>query len=250
MRTRTTIPFIAMLLILCGCERKGPQIEFAPRVAGALVDRDGHSLQAERQLDVDYILIYFSAHWCPPCQAFTPRLVQFYNTQGGGRLFQVVFLSSDRSEDQMYSYMRQMHMPWPAVRYRSPNARDISNSYANSGIPQLVLINPTGKILADSYKGQKYLGPQHVLAELSALLAKRKADPAPDKSTIQTTNPNKQLEKFNVTGLFQAADKSVALINDTLYHEGDSLAPGIVVEKITGSYVEVSCNGHRYRLAP
>ena len=29
--------------------------------------------------DDKYLMLYFSAHWCPPCKAFTPELVKVYN---------------------------------------------------------------------------------------------------------------------------------------------------------------------------
>ncbi|XP_052128314.1 nucleoredoxin-like [Frankliniella occidentalis] len=42
--------------------------------------------------------VYFSAHWCPPCKAFTPQLVRTYNAvRERGISFEVIFVSSDRS---------------------------------------------------------------------------------------------------------------------------------------------------------
>merc|ERR1712048_719448 len=44
--------------------------------------------------------LYFSAHWCPPCRGFTPKLAECYNAlQAAGKPFEVVFLSSDRDDD-------------------------------------------------------------------------------------------------------------------------------------------------------
>jgi len=44
-----------------------------------LTKADGSSLSADAALaGKDVILVYFSAHWCPPCRAFTPVLKDFY----------------------------------------------------------------------------------------------------------------------------------------------------------------------------
>ncbi len=40
--------------------------------------------------------IYFSAHWCPPCRAFTPNLVKFRDKNKDE--FEIVFVSSDKDE--------------------------------------------------------------------------------------------------------------------------------------------------------
>merc|ERR1712013_942318 len=46
------------------------------------------------------LLLYFSAHWCPPCKQFTPILRDFYQEvedQG----VEIIFVSSDRSPSEM-----------------------------------------------------------------------------------------------------------------------------------------------------
>ena len=45
--------------------------------------------------------LYFSAHWCPPCKAFTPVLVEAHQKlKATGRDFEVVFVSSDKDMGQ------------------------------------------------------------------------------------------------------------------------------------------------------
>jgi thiol-disulfide isomerase/thioredoxin len=45
---------------------------------------------------------------CPPCKAFTPLLIDFYNTHKNE--LEVIFLSSDRDEESFSGYFGKM--PW------------------------------------------------------------------------------------------------------------------------------------------
>ena len=49
-----------------------------------------------------HVALYFSAHWCPPCRAFTPVLREVYETvsQRAGGDWAVLFVSGDRDEQQ------------------------------------------------------------------------------------------------------------------------------------------------------
>jgi nucleoredoxin len=82
--------------------------------------------------------LYFSAHWCPPCRGFTPKLAQFYQRMKDK--LEIVFISSDKDEAQWAEYFKEM--PWLALPFGDRDRKnDISQRYGVRGIPTLILIN-------------------------------------------------------------------------------------------------------------
>jgi len=56
-----------------------------------------------------YLMLYFSAHWCPPCRRFTPKLSEFYKKLKAKRSdFEMVFVSSDQDEETFNEYFDTM----------------------------------------------------------------------------------------------------------------------------------------------
>lgn len=141
---------------------------------GKLVHLNGNKVtrySPEEAKQADYVALYFSAHWCPPCRKFTPKLVAFYNEQSKKHHnFEIVFVSSDRSEEAMAEYMKEARMPWPALNYGSKSTSKAITKYAGSGIPCLVILDKNGEVLAHSYKNGKYVGPYAPMNELKRLL--------------------------------------------------------------------------------
>jgi nucleoredoxin len=118
------------------------------------------------------IALYFSAHWCAPCRAFTPKLVDFYNRVAPQHPeFEIIFVSFDRSQFAMETYMRETNMPWPAIDYPKVASKEAIRKYVGDGIPCLVLLDDTGKVVSDSFAGKQYLGPGKVLTDLDAIFA-------------------------------------------------------------------------------
>jgi nucleoredoxin len=116
--------------------------------------------------------LYFSAHWCGPCRAFTPNLVAYYNrTVATHPEFEVVFVSFDKSAAAMEGYMRDLQMPWPAVGFEKVSGNEALKKYAGSSIPCLVVVDETGKVIFDSYAGKNYRGPEAVLNDLDQFFA-------------------------------------------------------------------------------
>ena len=117
--------------------------------------------------------LYFSAHWCGPCRKFTPQLVAYYNQIARDHPeFELIFVSADKSADGMATYMRESGMPWPAIEYSKLANVPALQKYAGKGIPDLVIVDASGKVLADSYVSGKYVGPARVLDDLSAIFAR------------------------------------------------------------------------------
>jgi len=236
-------------LLLGGC---GGTVSLEKTLEGAVINSTGEEIATEYVLNTDYLILYFGAHWSAPCQAFTPDLVDFYEKEKGGHLFQVLYVSNGNSEREMLAYMRKTKMQWPAVVYHSKSRKKLNQNYSGASIPRLVLLNSDGQILADTFNGDKFLGPQSVLDKLSAKLGKRQSDPVGiSKITGKSLpTPEKIAELYKVEGIGAKANGKMAIINGSVTVKGDELDNGIIVEAITDAYVEISIEGNNYRLKP
>ncbi|XP_072013932.1 tryparedoxin-like [Amphiura filiformis] len=87
--------------------------------------------------------LYFSAHWCPPCRRFTPQLAEWYGKfkkTSNGDKFEIVFVSSDRSEEDCEGYYKDM--PWLVLPFSlRAKKEELGKKYQVSGIPTLVFID-------------------------------------------------------------------------------------------------------------
>lgn len=92
------------------------------------------------------VLLYFSAHWCPPCRGFTPKLIEAYHKiKAKDNAFEVIFISSDMDEASFNEYYSGM--PWLALPYGDKRKESLSRVFKVDGIPMLVAIGPTGKTI-------------------------------------------------------------------------------------------------------
>ncbi|TJX53851.1 redoxin domain-containing protein, partial [Soehngenia saccharolytica] len=92
------------------------------------------------------VCLYFSAHWCPPCRGFTPKLIKFYNDlKSKGEDLEIVFISSDRDAETFDEYFGSM--PWLALPFRDRQAKYLGRYFEIGGIPTLIVLGPDGKTL-------------------------------------------------------------------------------------------------------
>jgi len=104
--------------------------------------------------------LYFSAHWCPPCRGFTPKLTEAYNKlQANGEKFEIVFVSSDRDEKSFNEYYETM--PWACLPFSDRDRKKaLSDHFEVEGIPTLVILDENLKIITDSAVGTVSADPE------------------------------------------------------------------------------------------
>ncbi|GMN41605.1 hypothetical protein TIFTF001_010834 [Ficus carica] len=90
------------------------------------------------------VLLYFSAHWCPPCRGFTPKLVKTYHEiKAKDNEFEVIFISSDSDQASFDEYFAEM--PWLALPYGDERKKLLDRRFKIEGIPTAIAIGSSGR---------------------------------------------------------------------------------------------------------
>lgn len=137
-----------------------------------LEDASGKKIDAST-LQGKTVGLYFSAHWCPPCRAFTPTLVDFRNKHADED-FEIVFVSFDNSEKERRNYIRSTKMKWLSVSgARSKDAQALASKFSVRGYPTLLIFSPDGSIVSRNGRSDVMMNPDSALA-----VWKKNGDPA------------------------------------------------------------------------
>jgi len=102
--------------------------------------------------------IYFSAHWCPPCRTFTPKLAQHYKAyKEKGLQFEIIFSTGDRSEAEFKDYYKEMQSAggdWLAIPWaKSAERAGLDSLFGVTGIPCLVIVDEHGRVINKNARG-------------------------------------------------------------------------------------------------
>ncbi|TXK47647.1 AhpC/TSA family protein [Pontibacter qinzhouensis] len=125
----------------------------------ALPTPEGGSL-ALSTLRGKYVLIDFWASWCGPCRQENPNVVRMYNAYKD-KGFEIFGVSLDQSRDKWLAAIEKDKLTWPHVSDLKGWESSAAQLYKVNSIPQTILIDKEGKIIAKGLRG----------AELEAKLA-------------------------------------------------------------------------------
>lgn len=113
---------------------------FSELLGDTLTSKDGDVKTADALAGKTTVGLYFSAHWCPPCRGFTPKLAKAYTDSLKAKGMEIVFVSSDRDDDAFKEYFGEQ--PWLSLPFQNRDAKNkLSKKYKVSGIPSFVILD-------------------------------------------------------------------------------------------------------------
>jgi peroxiredoxin len=129
---------------------KGTTIGY-PALNFAQANPDGKMVNLT-DLKGKYVLVDFWASWCGPCRGENPNVVAAFNKYKD-KGFTVLGVSLDQNKDKWLQAIKADNLTWTHISDLKGWGNEAAKLYGISSIPQNLLLDKDGKILAKNLRG-------------------------------------------------------------------------------------------------
>ena len=112
------------------------------------------------------VLIQFWASWCPDCNREMPAVLDAYR-QFHERGLEIVGISLDKDKAALLATLKKKHIAWPQFFDGKYWENEVAVRYGVKGIPELWLVDATGRIVATGVQADQ------LAAKIPPLLPRR-----------------------------------------------------------------------------
>ena len=100
-----------------------------------------------------YVLVDFWASWCKPCRVENPNVVKAFN-KFKSKNFTILGVSLDQDKDAWIKAIEKDKLTWTHVSDLASWNNAVAQLYRVNSIPQNILVDPSGKIIAKDLRGE------------------------------------------------------------------------------------------------
>lgn len=122
-----------------------------PALNFSQADPDGKMISLT-DLKGKYVLLDFWASWCGPCRHENPNVVAAFNKYKD-KGFTVFGVSLDQNKDKWLGAIKADNLTWSHVSDLKGWGNEVAKMYGISSIPQNLLLDKDGKIVAKNLRG-------------------------------------------------------------------------------------------------
>lgn len=134
-----------------GAQEAAVQSVAPPTSLAQAIDNTPFITEHKPDSQAQYYMYFFTASWCAPCRAVTPKIVAEYASMISNHYMEVILVSFDDTEEQARAYLRKYEAPFAAILFSSLPSHPLPGCPPDvNAIPHIIVVDSHGNFI---YRG-------------------------------------------------------------------------------------------------